>query len=103
MAADTSPVNAPWESAQTSWAPRPMGVSRNIRPTSWRYTSGGHTTQSEAGSDGYRPASSSISRALSTREPCIFQFPTTIGRRIVRPPDFAGADDNGGATVVQWK
>ncbi len=51
-------------------------------PTSCRYTNGGQTTQAAGGCAAQRASSSSIRRAFSAREPCIFQFPATMGRRM---------------------
>ena len=94
--ADTSPVKAPCASAQTSWAPRLSAESRSRRATSCRYTNGGQTTH--CGRWPRRaPASSSMSRAFSAREPCIFQLPATKGWRMQsrllggKPPVVKGA------------
>src|SRR5205823_2878477 len=58
--------------------------------------------QSAPGSAGYWPINASTRRALSAREPCIFQFPTTTGRRMERPQPGRARDDSDALPLAQW-
>ena len=54
----------------------------------------GTRRMSPAAAPGTAPAIPSTSRAFSAREPCIFQFPATMGRRMGRPVSEKGAAMN---------
>src|SRR5689334_7732859 len=99
MAAETSPVNAPWVSAHTSWAPRLMREPASARETSARYTKGGHT-QTSADEFGSLCTMDSTSAAFSAREPCIFQLPAMIWRRICEAVEAVSAAQKRGAMIA---
>jgi hypothetical protein len=66
---------------------RPQG-QRRVAQQARRFLQvdeGGQMTQVACSFEGAPASSSSMSRAFSVREPCIFQFPATMGRRMERP------------------
>src|SRR5688572_14475756 len=81
MAADISPVYAPWACSETFCAPQAIALPRNFSPTCARYANGGHTAQPEPG-DCLSSASSSA--AIEARLPCIFQLPATSRLRFIQ-------------------
>src|SRR5579862_5999350 len=106
MVVESSPVNAPFASQWTSWAPSLMGLpSRTCRTTS-NPRKGGQTRTS--GPPALSPSSlrspAARSRA-SLRSPFIFQFPAMIGGRMGtqdyteftgRVNSYAAAEEGGG-------
>src|SRR6266849_6523298 len=83
MAGEISPVNAPWSSHATFWAPTRIGLVRRMLAISQSMIDGGRTTTSTAGA--YR---SSAGRSAFTNwmtsgaVKCIFQLPAISGLRM---------------------
>src|SRR6187549_626642 len=84
IGADTSPVNAPSFSQNTSCAPTSILVPRTAETAAGRATNGGQTTISRCLDSSTREASSFISADASWALLYIFQLPAITGVRIAQ-------------------